>query len=57
MKEVILAYRLSSVKMESVTRVQILDEALCVSLRTNVLAKGMNISGKIVGQTGFFNFG
>ena len=45
------------------TRVQTLDEADCISHRTNTLGKGMNPSilppamGKIEGQTVFFSFG
>ena len=40
-------------------RVQILDEAICISLNTNAFMKDMNQSllttalGKMVGQTGF----
>ena len=30
--------------MESVTRVQTLDEAVCISLCANALRKGMNLS-------------
>ena len=43
--------------MESATRVEILDEI--VYFRTNALRKGMNppLLGKVIGQTGFFNFG
>ena len=37
-----LAKRLSPLEMVSVPRVQILDEAICVSLRANALRKGMN---------------
>ena len=33
-----------SKEVKSVTRVQILDEAVCVSLRSNALRKGMNPS-------------
>ena len=37
-----LAKRLSSLEMESATRVQILDMAVSVSLRANVFKKGKN---------------
>ena len=37
-----LAERLSSYELESVIRVQILDEAICVSLHANALKKIMN---------------
>ena len=45
--------------MESVTWVQILEEAACISLCTNIIRKGMNMSvltnfGKIVGTVFFF---
>ena len=46
--------------IESVIWVQILDEAVCVSLCANTLGKGMNpftpppSYGQIVGQIGFF---
>ena len=48
--------------MESVTRIQILDEFQCVFLRANALSKYMNLSvflscGYIVAQFGFFNLG
>ena len=49
--------------MDTATRVQILDEADCISYSTNTLGKGMNpvilppSMGKIVGQTGFFSLG
>ena len=35
---------LSVMEMESVTWVQIWDKTICVSLRTNVLEKGMKLS-------------
>ena len=35
-------YWLSSQEMDSATRVQILDEAGCISHSTNTLGKGMN---------------
>ena len=47
--------------MDTATRVQILDEADCISHGTNTLGKGMNpiilppAMGKIVGQTMFFS--
>ena len=50
-------------EMDTVTRVQILDETDCISHCTNNLGKGMNpiilplAMGKIVGQTGCFSFG
>ena len=49
--------------MDTATRVQILDEADCISHSTNTLGKGMNpiilppAMGKIVGQTDFFSLG
>ena len=49
--------------MGSVIRVQFLDKALCVSLWTDALDKGMNPSfllcsyRKIAGQIGFFSLG
>ena len=49
--------------MDSVTRVQILDETVCISLHTNALGKSMNLSvlpfsyGYIVQQTGIFTLG
>ena len=49
--------------MDTVTRVQILDETDCISRSTNTLGKGMNsiilppAMGKIVGQTRFFSLG
>ena len=49
--------------MDTVTEVQTLDEADCISYSTNTLGKGMNpISlppaiGKIKGQNGFFRIG
>ena len=49
--------------MDTVTRVQILDETDCISHCTNNLGKGMNpiilppAMGKIVGQTRFFSLG
>ena len=48
--------------MDLAIQVQILDDAICISLCTNALGKGMNPSvlsqttGKIVGQTVFFIF-
>ena len=47
-----------SLEMDMSTQVQIVDEAVYISHRINVLGKGMNITinppvkGKIVGQTG-----
>ena len=49
--------------MNTATRVQILDEADCISHCSNTLGKGMNpiilppAMGKRVGQTGFFSLG
>ena len=49
--------------MDTATRVQILDEADCLSHCTNTLGKGMNpiilppAISKIVGQTEFFKLG
>ena len=49
--------------MDTVTRVQILDEIDCISHSTNTLGEGMNpiiippAKGKIVGQIGFFSLG
>ena len=49
--------------MDTATRVQILDDTVCVSHSTNSLGKGMNpiilppATGKIVGQTRFFSLG
>ena len=47
--------------MISATRVQILDETVCISLSANDLEKGMNptLSSNVwfVGQIGLFNFG
>ena len=37
-------YQLSSQEMELSTWVQILGKVVCVSLRTNALKKGMNLS-------------
>ena len=34
--------RLSSQEMDTVTRVQILDEIVCISLKAHTLGKGMN---------------
>ena len=56
---------LSETNMESTTRVQILDETVCVSLRPNALGKGKNPSISpllqamclIVGQAVLFNPG
>ena len=39
-----LSVTVTVVKTESVTRVHILDEAVCVSLHANVLGKAMNLS-------------
>ncbi len=47
--------------MDTATRVQILNEAICISHSVNTLGKGMNpiilasTIGKIVGQTELFN--
>ena len=49
--------------MDLATRVQILDEAVCISHSANILEKGMNPTilppsmGNIVGQTGLFSLG
>ena len=49
--------------MDTATRVQILDETVCISHSTKNLGKGMNpiilppAMGKIVGQTSFFSLG
>ena len=48
--------------MESVTRFQIMNEAICVSPRTNALGKGMNPTipfshSYMIGKTGLFCFG
>ena len=46
--------------MDTATRVQILEEADCISLSTNTLWKGMNpiiLPPAIVGQTVFFSLG
>ena len=46
--------------MDAVTRVRILDEAVCISHSTNGFGKGMNptsLPPSTVGQTGLFNFG
>ena len=54
---------LSSLEMDTATRVQILDETDCISRCTNTLWKGVNpiillpAMGKIVGQTRFFSLG
>ena len=40
--EVSMVYWLSSQDMDTVTRVQILDETDCISHSTNTLGKGMN---------------
>ena len=51
------AYLVSG-EIELVTRVQIVDEAVCISLCTNTLKKGMNSSallsavGKLKGRLG-----
>ena len=37
------AYWLSPLEMDTATRVQILDEADCISHSTNTLGKGMNL--------------
>ena len=50
-------------KMDTATRVKILDETDCISHCTNSLGKGVNpiilppATGKIVGQTRFFSLG
>ena len=52
-------------KLQLVTRVQYLDEAICILLHTNAVGKGINplvlsspsTMGKIVGQAGFFSIG
>ena len=44
--------------MELATRIQILNEAVCVSLRTNAHGKNMNLSLFLpVGQIGFLSLG
>ena len=49
--------------MELVTRVQILDKAVCILHLIDALGKDMNpsvlppVMGKIVRQTGFFSLG
>ena len=49
--------------MDTVNRVQILDEAVCISSSAKNLGKGMHpsillqASGKIDGQNGLFNIG
>ena len=49
--------------MNTAIQVQTLDEAVCISLSTNTLGKGMNPTilppamGKIIGQIGLFSFG
>ena len=43
-KQIKIAYRSSSLEMESVNRVQILDGAVCISLRTNAIANGLKLS-------------
>ena len=49
--------------MDTVTRVQILVETVCISHNTNTFAKGMNpiilppAMRKIVGETRFFSLG
>ena len=39
--EVSVVWLLSSLEMDTVTRVQILDEAVCISHSTNTIGKGM----------------
>ena len=50
---------LLSSKMDMVTKVQFLDEAVWISHSTNTFRKGGNptILSPTVGQTGLFNFG
>ena len=54
---------LSSLEMDTATRVPILNETDFISHCTNTLGKGMNLiilppaMGKIVGQTRFFSLG
>ena len=49
--------------MESVIRVRIVDEIVCISHYANTLGKNMNPTillpalGILVGQTGLFNYG
>ena len=47
--------------MDTAIRVQIMDEAFCISYGANAHGKGMNTSfssyGKIVGQTEVLNLG
>ena len=49
--------------MDTVTQVQILDEAVCVSHNSITFGKGMNLTvlhlgmGKITGQTKLFTIG
>ena len=40
--EILVVLQLFSEKMDTMNRVQILDEAICISLHTNSLGKGMN---------------
>ena len=63
LQEVCLALWLLLREMELAIWVQILGKAVCVSLCTNTLEKGMNLSvlnpnyGYIVEQTGSFSLG
>ena len=47
-----VVYRLLTQEMDTVTQVQILDKAVCISHRANTLGKG-----KIEGQTRLFSLG
>ena len=49
------ASQLLSIEMESVTQVQILNEAFCISLHANALAKCMNPSLPSLAMS-FFRF-
>ena len=54
---------LSSLEIDRATRVQILDNAVCISHGANILGKYLNPTilpqdiGKTVSQTGFFSLG
>ena len=52
----LMELRLSSPEMDTATWVQILEEAVCISLRVNTLEKDLNPTVSLtVGQTGLFN--
>ena len=42
--EMIVVYRLSSKEMDTATRVQILDEAVCISHSANTIWKGIHLT-------------